>query len=261
MKSGLKLAISGKGGVGKTTIASSLCHILARQGKQVFAIDADPDANLGMALGFPPQALQQVVTIAHDRQLIRERTGAEPGSAGQWFSLNPSVEDIPERYVVSQDGIRLLQMGAASAGGSGCACPENTLLKTLLNHLIVDEQDAVVVDMEAGLEHLGRGTAQSVDALLIVVEQGQRSLTTARTIVKLAKDLGIPRVYGIANKLVDTTLEVLQGQLGSELELVGAIPYTPAAVTCDFQGRRVVDACPALVSEVEQVLHRVQSRL
>ncbi|OEF98012.1 AAA family ATPase [Desulfuribacillus alkaliarsenatis] len=261
MSKGLKLAVSGKGGVGKTTISSLICQILAREGKQVLAVDADPDANLGMALGFAPESLEKSITIAQDRKLIKEKTGAEPGSSGQWFALNPTVEDIPDRYVVSENGIKLLQMGAVSSGGGGCACPESTLLKTLLNHLIVDEQDAVIVDMEAGLEHLGRGTAQSVDALLIVIEQGQRSFTTAKTIVKLARDLGVTKVYGVANKIVNTTVEEIQQQIGKDLQIIGAIPYTPGAVTCDYKGENIIDACPTIVDEVRSVLEKIKANL
>ncbi|RYD02287.1 hypothetical protein N752_26090 [Desulforamulus aquiferis] len=153
-KHGLKIAVSGKGGVGKTTLAALLCHLFSKEGKSVLAVDADPDANLGMALGFSPDELAQVTTIAEDRKLIKERTGAEPGTPGSLFCLNPRVDDIPEKYIVNKGNIRLLQLGQSAAGGSGCYCPENTFLKKLLNHLVLAPNDTVVVDMEAGLEHM-----------------------------------------------------------------------------------------------------------
>lgn len=260
MKKGIKIAVSGKGGVGKTTISALLCQLLMRQGKQVLAVDADPDANLGMALAFPRPVLEAAVTIAQDRQLIKEKTGAEPGSSGQWFMLNPAVEDIPERYIVEHQGIKLLQMGAVASGGAGCACPESTLLKVLLNHLIVREQSAVVVDMEAGLEHLGRGTAESVDALLIVIEQGQRSIATARTIVKLARDLGVTNVYGVVNKMFDTSLEEIQRQL-PELPLLAGIPFVKEAITCDYEGAGLYDSLPEIVSTLSDMLVKLQQTL
>ncbi len=261
MKKGLKLAVSGKGGVGKTTIASIICQLLQQEGKRVLAVDADPDANLGMALGFPADVLANAVTIAQDRKLIKEKTGAEPGSSGQWFMLNPTVDDIPQRYVVEYKGIQLLQMGAVASGGGGCACPESTLLKALLNHLIVAEQDAVIVDMEAGLEHLGRGTAESVDGLLIVMEPGMRSFTTAKSIIKLAKDLGVTNIFGIVNKMDSTTLAEIQQKVGDELLLVGGLPYSDQAVKCDFAGVNLFDACPNIVADVAKLLERVRSEL
>jgi len=254
---GLKLAISGKGGVGKTTVASLLCQILNSEGKRVLAVDADPDANLGMALGFPLELLASATTIANDRRLIKEKTGAEPGSSGQWFMLNPKVEDIPERYVVEHNGIKLLQMGAIASGGGGCACPESTLLKVLLHHLIVEEQDAVIVDMEAGLEHLGRGTAESVDALIIVIEQGLRSIATAKTIVALAKDLGVTKVYGIANKVIDATISEIQEALGDQVPIIAALPYTKDAIACDFNGSSLYQERPDIVNEIKLIAERI----
>lgn len=152
-----------------------------------------------------------------------------------------------------------MQMGVVASGGGGCACPESTLLKVLLNHLIVEEQDAIIVDMEAGLEHLGRGTAQCVDGLVIVMEQGQRSITTAKSIVKLAKDLGVENFYGIANKIINTSVEEIQEQVGDELKVVAAISYTPDAIMCDFTGKSLFDTSPLIVSEVEKALERIRA--
>lgn len=258
MKKGIKLAVSGKGGVGKTTLASLFCHILTRQNINVLAVDADPDANLGMALGFDQETLSKVVTIANERDLIREKTGAEPGSSGQWFSLNPSVEDIPERYVVTHRGIKLLQMGAVATGGGGCACPESTMLKALLSHLVLDEQDAVIVDMEAGLEHLGRGTARGVDAFIVVVEPGQRSLATAQQVVKLAADLGVKNVVAVANKVQEVSREELESALQG-IPLVGVIPYTSEAVKADLQRKTLFDVSTVVVAEVERILDHILS--
>lgn len=237
---GFKIAISGKGGVGKTSLSSMLAKIFANEGRRVFAIDADPDANLGTALGFPQEKLAKLTTIAEDKKLIKERTGAEPGSSGQVFKINPYVEDIPEKYAIEHNGISLMQMGNVTTGGSGCACPENTLLKQLLRHLVVKANDTIIVDMEAGLEHLGRGTAESVDAFIVVVEPGQRSIQTARNVVKLAKDLGVTRVYAVANKVRPGDEKIIRDSLDS-LALLGTIPYDPDIIAADLAGEAVFD--------------------
>ncbi|MBE3582463.1 MAG: AAA family ATPase [Thermoanaerobacteraceae bacterium] len=253
---GLKIAVSGKGGVGKTTLAVLLCHIFSREGKRVLAVDADPDANLGTALGFPPEILAKLTAIADDKELIKERTGAEPGKSGQVFALNPRVEDIPEKYVVEHAGIRLMQMGRVAKGGSGCACPENALLKHLLRHLILEAEETVVVDMEAGLEHLGRGTAEGVDAFVVVVEPGRRSFQTARSIVGLARDLGVTRVFAVANKVRPGDEETIRQEVNF-LPILGFIPYDPALISADLSGGSVFEQAP----EIVVVGHRIKNRL
>ncbi len=137
------------------------------------------------------------------KEFIEERTGAKRGAYGSFFKLNPKVDDIPEKFSVSKDGIRLLVLGTIPQGGGGCFCGENVLLKSLLSHLFVERDEYVVVDMEAGLEHLGRGTTAYMDALIVVVEPGQRSMQTARQVKSLADDLGVKRVYIVGNKVVD----------------------------------------------------------
>ena len=195
----MKIAISGKGGVGKTTLAALLAKAYVRDGQKVLAIDADPDANLGQTLGFPDFA--RITPIVEMGQLIEERTGAKPGTVGQFFKLNPKVDDIPDKYFVEDKGIRLMLMGTVRSGGSGCTCPENAFLKTLLLHLLLERKDVVILDLEAGIEHLGRGTAQGVDALIIVVEPGKRSINTAHKIKKLAEDLKIKNLFLVGNKI------------------------------------------------------------
>lgn len=257
---GIKIAISGKGGVGKTTLASLLCHVLSSRGSKVLAVDADPDANLGMALGFSAEVLAQAITIAQDEKLIEERTGATPGEFGEWFTLNPFVEDIPEKYVVKVGDIGLLQMGSKSMGGTGCACPESILLKSLLNHLVVTRNEAVIVDMEAGLEHLGRGTAEGVDAFIIVVEPGQRSFATARTVAKMAKDLKVKNVYVVVSKFHGTTIGSIAEEL-EDLKIIGILPYKVEVVFADLQGKTLFDLCPDLVEEATSILDKVMNDL
>lgn len=248
----MKIAVTGKGGVGKTTLSACLAHLLKQNGKEVLAVDADPDANFGMALGFSEEELANVHTIANDRKLIKERTGAEPGISGQWFSLNPTVADVPKRYVSVHNDIKLLQLGSVESGGAGCACPESTFLKALLNHIILNDDDAVIVDMEAGIEHLGRGTAGSVDAFIIVVEPGKRSIATAKTIVKLAQDIGVTNIYAVVNKCVGNNSEEIEKALGN-IQVIGTIPYMKEAPEADLNGEPLFEYAPSCMSHVQPI--------
>ena len=168
----MKIAVTGKGGVGKTTFSSMLSRMFADDGYRVVSVDADPDANLGLALGFPKEVYETIVPISEMKNLVNERTSAETGTFNKMFKLNPKVDDIPDKYCKEYNGVRLLTLGTVDSGGSGCVCPEHVLLKRLCSHLILQNKDVVVMDMEAGIEHLGRGTAQGVDAFIVVVEPG-----------------------------------------------------------------------------------------
>jgi CO dehydrogenase maturation factor len=257
-----KIAISGKGGVGKTTLAALLAHIYAEAGRPVIAIDADPAASLAEALGLPEPLLAQVTPIAEMEALIFERTGAKPGSSGGFFSLNPRVEDIPDRFSVLHRGIRLLQLGTINSGGSGCICPESAILKALVTHLILYRNEVLILDMEAGVEHLGRATAGAVDALLIVVEPGRRSLTTAQRIRQLAGDIGLTRCYVVGNKVRHPAdRSYIRDNLPPELAVVGYLTLCPEAVTADMRGEAIFDAAPALVAEARQITAAIGAAL
>ena len=228
----MKIAISGKGGVGKTTLTVCLSRFLAEQGQSVIVVDADPDADTALALGLDerPEPLSAL------KELIEERTGAS-GTGGEYFSLNPQVEDIPDEYAVEADGVRLLRMGRLAQGGSGCFCPENAFLKSLLAHLFFTEDQYVLLDMEAGIEHLGRGTAQGVDGMLVVVEPGRMSLNTALEVKRYASDIGLTNVGAIANNFSsDEELEAIKREIGS-LPLVGTFPHDDDISRADLEGR------------------------
>jgi CO dehydrogenase maturation factor len=257
---GIKIAVSGKGGVGKTTLAALLVELYAEDGQRVLAVDADPDANLGAALGFAQEELANLIPIAQHRELIKERTGAEPGASGQMFRLNPRVEDIPDKMVLTRGLISFLQMGTVSKGGGGCACPESVLLKHLLRHLVISRGETLIVDMEAGLEHLGRGTAQGVDAFIVVVEPGQRSIQTARDVIRLGQDLGITRVFGVVNKVREGQEKRLEQEL-DWLPLLGMLPFDPAAGEADLEGKRLKEASPLLVAGVQEIKKRLEELL
>jgi CO dehydrogenase maturation factor len=249
-----KIAITGKGGVGKTTLTALLAHIYAEAGQPVIAIDADPAASLAYALGMPDDVAAQVSPIAEMEELIYERTGAKPGTSGGFFKINPRVDDIPDRFSVLHRGIRLLQLGTISSGGSGCICPESAMLKSLVTYLILYRDEVMILDMEAGVEHLGRATAGSVDAFLIVVEPGRRSLSTAQNIRRLAADIGVTHCYVVGNKVRNQAdQDYIRNNLPSDLQIIGFLSANQQAVEADMRGESIFDAAPEMVEETRQV--------
>jgi len=254
-----KIAITGKGGVGKTTLTSLLAYIYAQRGQRVLAIDADPNANLASALGFPAEVAAQIVPIAEMEELIYERTGARPGEYGGFFKLNPRVDDIPDRFSAEWRSVRLLVMGTIKGGGTGCVCPESTLLKNLVTHLLLQRSEVIILDMEAGIEHLGRGTAGAVDAMIVVVEPGRRSLQTARTISRLAADIGIKEVYVVGNKVRDQADRDFITDSLSGFKILGFLSESPLAIEADRKGISVFDLDPQMVTEAEAIADGLSS--
>ncbi len=239
----MKLAVSGKGGVGKSTVAGTLARLWAAKGIRVLAVDADPDANLASALGMPPELRARLRTIAEERHLVEERTGARVGEFGQMFKLNPEVADIAERYAVRHEGVDLLVLGAANRAAGGCACPESVLLRGLVSHLVLKDGEALILDMEAGIEHLGRGTARAVDLMLAVVEPGRRSVETAHRVRDMAASLGIPRFAVVLNKSAAPFEDA--GWIASEFgqaNLLAVIPWDRRIAEADRLGLSLADA-------------------
>jgi len=254
----MKLAITGKGGVGKTTTASLLARIYAAEGKRVIAIDANPDANLAIALGIAPEEAQRITPIVELQDLIEERTGAKKGSMGGFFKVNPKVDDIPEKFSLRKDGIQLLVMGTVKKGGSGCLCPEGALLKSLLSHLVLSRSEVVIMDMDAGVENLGRGTAKGVDAFIIVVEPGQRSFQTARAIRKLAKDLGIVKCYIVGSKTKGESDRLFIKENLSDFEILGFINFHSEVAEADRKGGSVFEIAPEAVTDVKKIIKELE---
>lgn len=258
----MKIAVTGKGGTGKTTIAGVLAHLFKDDGHSVLAVDADPDANLASALGIPPEQATAIVPISHMRELIRERTGADPDRFGQMFKMNPVVSDIPDAYSIDSGGIRLLVMGAVQKGGKGCACAENVLLQSLLSEIVLNRDEVVIVDMEAGIEHLGRATCRAVDEMLIIVEPGTRSIETASRIMRLAKDIGIESFAVVGNKVrTDAQAEWLLGQF-PENQLIGMIPYSEVISKADLEQKPLVGMWDeTLKMKFEEIYEAVKPRI
>jgi CO dehydrogenase maturation factor len=249
----MKIAVTGKGGVGKTTLAALLAQVYADAGRNVLATDADPSPCLAGALGFPAELRARVRPITEMSELIEERTGAKPGTVGGFFTLNPRVDDLPDRFSVLHRGVRLLEMGAVETGGSGCICPESAMLKTLFTHLLFRKDDMLILDMYAGVEHLGRATADFVDAMIVVVEPTRRSLGTAAQIKKLAADIGLTRLWLVGNKVRSADEATFLQAETPGLPLLGMLPADLAVQEADRLGVAVYDHVPALRQAAEKI--------
>ncbi|MDR1296197.1 MAG: AAA family ATPase [Deltaproteobacteria bacterium] len=238
----MKIAISGKGGVGKTTLSACLAYLFKENGSKVLAIDADPDANLAGALGF--KDVRDIVPISEMKDLVAERTGSDPGTYGTFFAINPKVDDLPDTMAKTVNGLKFMTLGGVKKGGGGCICPESVLLKSLVMNLVLSRDEAVILDMEAGLEHLGRATSTGVDCLIVVCEPGQRSLETARVVKKLSADLRIRRVAVVGNKVRNQGDRDFIARHVDGLEVLGHIPYADSIVESDREGVSVFEHSP-----------------
>ncbi|HIH69289.1 AAA family ATPase [Methermicoccus shengliensis] len=249
----MKIAITGKGGVGKTTLAGTLARLMARDGFDVVAIDADPDMNLGSAIGCePPEPL-----ISH-RELIEERASMGDGV----FVYNPKVDDVLDRFsVLCPEGVRLLVMGTVDKGGSGCMCPETAFLKAFLRHVLLREKSVLIMDMEAGIEHLGRGTAKGFDLMLIVVENGMRSVQTAERIKSLSSDIGIKRLAAVLNKANGDTSRVEQNIQMLGIPLLGSIPLDENVARADREGIPPIELGGSAIEAICNIKNRILEML
>ena len=253
----MKIAISGKGGVGKTSLTALLAQTYVDRGREVLAVDSDPSPSLANALAFPDELLAKLRPISEMEELIEERTGAKPGASGGFFTINPRVDDLPERFSAVHDGVRLLEMGSVESGGSGCICPESAMLKTLFTHLLFRKDEVLLMDMYAGVEHLGRATVDFVDTMLVVVEPTRRSLATANQIVKLAKDIGLTHLWLVGNRIRNQEDVSFLEQEAGDLPLLGYLPDDPGVIEADRRGRSVY----ALVPSLKEAAGRIADQL
>lgn len=248
----MKLALTGKGGVGKTTVSALLARALMLRGRRVVAIDADPNTNLAACMGYPRAgAIRPLVDL---KELIEERTGVRPGTTGGMFRLNPFVADIPEKYAVDIGGIKVLVAGAVKKGGSGCYCPENALLRALVSHLLLDPEWALVIDMEAGIEHLGRGTVGNVDRLLVVAQPSRRSAETVLRIRDMAADISLRRISVIGNQIRGPRDEAFLRETLQGLDFIGFLPYDERVRDAELAGRPAWEASAAMEQAIGAIV-------
>jgi CO dehydrogenase maturation factor len=254
----MKIAISGKGGVGKSTVAAVLSLLLAREGKRVLALDCDPDANLAGALGMSDAEQAAIVPISEQAALIEERTGAKVKRYGQMFKLNPEVSDIADGYAIKYNGVDLLVLGAVNAGGGGCACPEGVLIRALVMDLVLYKDETLIMDMEAGVEHLGRATSRGVDAMLVVVEPGQNSIECAQRVIRMSKEIGIKDIRFIANKVNDREDEAFIRAALAGYEILEVLPYSEEIRKADRLGKSIIDALsPEMLGRFKNILKKL----
>lgn len=266
---GLKIAIGGKGGVGKTTVCAVWAELFAEDGREVLAIDADPNTNLASAFGILSE--QSPEPLIKMKQLIAERTATGKDAVGTYFKLNPKVSDLPEKYWLEVEPVgnsimgknsknisnragklKLLVLGAITQAGAGCACPEGAFLKTLLTHTILQRQEVVLVDLAAGVEFMGRASVQGIDALVVVVEPGGRSIETAINIARMGKELGIKHVAAVANKITETAqTDVIKSQL-KNVALLGSLRYSRSVQEADLRRTPVIEADAELVEQLRE---------
>lgn len=251
----MKLAVSGKGGVGKTTFSALLARTLSELGRRVLAIDADPDANLAAALGVAKA--DEITPISQMKEMIFERTGAQPGSIGGFFSLNPKVDDLPDALSARLENIKLMRLGSVKKGGAGCLCPESALLKALVTHIVLARDEVVIMDMEAGIEHLGRATAKAVDRLIVVVEPGRRSIDTAEHIRRLAAEIRLEKIAVVGNKIRNRKDEDFLKKHLPDFDFLGFLPYEELLIEADLEGRSPYEAD----SRAKQLVRKIIDRL
>ena len=251
----MKIAVTGKGGVGKTTLSSTLARLYADEGRPVLAADVDPDANLGLALGLTEEEVNSIVPVSKMKELAKERTAANQSNT--FYKLNPQVSDLPDKLSKDINGVKLLVMGTIDTGGTGCVCPEHVMLKSILSALVFRKDDVVIMDMEAGLEHLGRGTAGCMDRFIVVIEPGARSIQTYEKVKQLAADLGVTRVDVVANKIRDEgDRDFIRSRIPEE-NLLGFISYDAEVIDADRRGLSPYDVSPNAVDEIRAIKARI----
>ena len=247
---GLKIAIGGKGGVGKTSVCAVWAQLFAEDSFEILAVDVDPNTSLCAAFGISAEKIPE--PLIKMKELIAERTGTDKDAVGAYFRLNPKVSDLPDKHCLEFNGVKLLVLGGITHGGAGCACPEGAFLKALLTHTILQRNEVVLVDLAAGPEFLGRASIQGIDALVVVVEPGTRSIQTALSIANMAKELGVKNIVAIINKITDTNqVETIKAKLKG-MTILTELAYSDKVQQADLNSENVFDSDPELVNSLRK---------
>jgi CO dehydrogenase maturation factor len=258
---GLKIAVCGKGGVGKTTVCAVWARLFAADGFDVLALDADSDTNLAAALGLTAGTEPQPLIGLRD--LIAERTGTDPGTPAAYFRLNPEVADLPAKYWLevptgpAKGTLKLLVLGAITRAGTGCACPEAAFLKAMLGHAVLHRNELVLVDLAAGVEFMGRAAVEGIDALVAVVEPGSRSIETAKSIAQMARELGIKHTAAVVNKIRTPEEAAAVKNRLEGMAILAEIRYSDAIQRADLQRKDVFAAGGELVDSLKRAGNRL----
>jgi len=232
----VKIAVSGKGGVGKTLVAGILACFFAKEGLRTIAIDADPSPNLALTLGLSPEKARDIVPVSENKELVSSKTETEFSGV---YRLSFTVDDIVKDLSVETPcNVNLMVMGTVRSMGSGCTCPANAVVRALLRHLIVERDEVVILDMEAGVEHLGRGTAKQVDTMLIVTDSSIKSLETAKHIDKLASGAGIKQILLVGNKIANENQRNAIKEFAEKngLHLLAFMPFDEQVAEVEMRG-------------------------
>jgi len=209
-------------------------------------------------LGFPEELLVELTPIARMDELIYERTGAKPGTTGGYFKLNPRVDDLPDRFSAVHRGIRMLELGSVKLGGAGCICPESAMLRSLVTHILLRRDEVVLLDMYAGVEHLGRATADAVDAMLVVVEPTARSLGTAKQIMDLANDLKMKHLFLVGSKIQgEEDLQFIRNN-SPGLDVLGSLADDPRVRQADRECLSAYDLSPELAASAKEIIEKLE---
>ncbi|HED23744.1 MAG TPA: carbon monoxide dehydrogenase [Firmicutes bacterium] len=245
----LKIAVSGKGGAGKSTVSAQLVRCFTLHQMPVFAVDADPDANLGLVLGLDPEKVDSLRPLIELQEVIE----AKNAGGGSFVDLNPDVDDVLDNYTLREGVLRFLKMGAIKQGGSACYCKENSFLNAILTTMLLDRPEAVVLDMSAGIEHLTRGTARGIKVMLVVVEPSRAGVSTARAVDRLCTDLEIEQVFFVGNKIrTEEDRAYLENSLPPE-RFTGMIPFSEKVLDKARRGEGLVSSLDDLLPGLEKI--------
>ena len=262
---GIRIVITGKGGVGKTTITALLAHLFAGSGYTTLAIDEDPQMNLPYAIGIPRDEGDRIVPLSKNFDYVEEKTGARPGAGwGMMLKLNPDVEDVVERFgVKGPGGVNVLVMGTIEQAAGGCLCPENTLLEAVIHYVSLRKNEVILMDTPAGVEHFGRTIARGFDQALLVTDPTFNAVKVVRHATQLARGLGIRTIWLVINRVrSENDVQKVRELMGVEMQLVAglfSLPYDENVIACEPDVRPLLDRASPFIDRLRDIRARLEN--